>query len=244
MILNNLLRAKNFFLATFILFLPLTYSQANEPIHLRKARELIQAALTENNEYATDPSYLGWFWQDGQRTVHLRTVCSTFVTLLLQESYHLDQITIRAWTGSGSPTASAWHDAITQQNGFEKIDNFRNIRVGDFIAINYPNDRNASGHIVIVADLPRSRIATSPVVQGTQQFELSVIDSSSFPHGPEDTRMLPNSVRVGGLGRGTMRFYLDAENRLVGHTWSIFRNSEYRNISSYPIAIGRLLLPE
>jgi hypothetical protein len=111
---------------------------------------------------------------------------------------------------------------------------------GDVITIRYPDGAVASGHVAIVRSAPTARASTDPIVSKTRQFDVQVVDSSRDPHGSLDTRVNPDGTWVMGAGFGVMRIYTDNALRIVGHTWSTTSGSDFRNQSSYPMAVGRL----
>jgi hypothetical protein len=56
----------------------------------------------------------------------------------------------------------------------------------------------------------------TPIVAGTQQFAISVIDSNEEYVGSDDSRLADPSNKIRGLGRGTIRIYVDTNGEIVG----------------------------
>jgi hypothetical protein len=188
------------------------------------------------NTYASSPSTITW----SGNTSSARTVCATFLTLLLEHSYGWTDSTFTTWMGTTSPTAATYHDAIVKQNGFLNIPHVTNIAVGDVFAAKYYDSKTITGHIMIFASTPRLRTATAPLENGTTQYEIDVIDSSSSYHGSTDTRVLANGATMTGVGKGIMRLYANADGTIAGHTWSTSSSSTYYTQSVRNVVIGRL----
>lgn len=174
------------------------------------------------NVYGTNPSYIDWL---GSQSV-ARTECSSFLTLLWKHTYGYTSATFHDWTGQNSPEAAVYHDAIEQQNDFVRITNIYDVRPGDVIAIvYYPEYQLPTGHMMLVAHVPQAHSSSNPIVTGTHQWTIDVIDSTNSYHGTTDTRY----DHPGGIGRGVFRVYTDADGAFAGHTWSLLGTS----LSSY-----------
>lgn len=204
--------------------------------HLTDANQLVNNLIvSKKNVYGTDPSSIVWNGTNSEA----RTVCATFVTLLLQHSYNWTPTTFSNWMGSNSPNAALYHDTIVAQNGFTRITNIANIQAGDILAVKYFDEGSTnSGHAMVAAGAPVARTATAPLVDGTNQYELLIIDSSKSYHGNADTRF--TSGVAGGVGRGTLRLYTNANGTIVGYTWSTFSNSIYYTPNVRDLVVGRL----
>lgn len=187
------------------------------------------------NVYGSNPSYITW--NGGSSAA--RTECSSFVTLLWQHSFGWTPINFRSWMASTSPTAAKYHDTIVAQNRFSQINYVNQIQLGDVIAIKYPPGGTATGHLMLVSATPVIYAATAPLVKGTAQVIVSVIDSSASYHGPTDTRLQPGGTGQ-GIGQGVFRLYVNASGVIVGHTWSTYSNSVFYNQSQRHVVVGRL----
>jgi hypothetical protein len=73
-----------------------------------------------------------------------------------------------------------------------------------------------TAHVFLIDSSPQPIEPRDPVVAGTQQYEVTVIDSNEEYVGADDTRLADPSNKVKGLGRGTIRLYLDPQGELVG----------------------------
>ena len=131
---------------------------------------------------------------------------------------------------------------IAKGNRFARITNLSQALPGDVIAGKYPPCAEATGHVMFVAAVPMPREATAPIIAGTQQWDVQVIDSSSSGHGPNDTRRKPDGKYRNGLGTGPIRIYTDAQGAIAGYAWSSASASEFYPVSKRHLEIGRLVL--
>jgi hypothetical protein len=189
-----------------------------------------------------------------QRT-RSRTRCGSLVSLLLGQAYpylddnglYTDGIhVIEALTGSISPRAAQWHDAIADERGagkylFRRVLRVADIRRGDILAAKYSlNSTDGTGHVAIV-DSIRPRAFTDPLgesLPGTSQWIVRVVDSSRNTHS-HDTR---TNTDTNGIGSGELRLYeSDSTGELAGWSWSTAAGSDAYT-SSQPMVVGRLLV--
>src|SRR5262249_39344742 len=148
------------------------------------------------------------------------TKCASFVTLVLQQAYQWDDADFTDWFRSSSPYAADYHDAILAGNGFLEIQHITDIQSGDIIAIKYPytpDPDDDTGHVMTAAGSPTLSVAAAPVVAGTKQYAIEVIDSTKTPHDSTDTRKAAGDT---GAGLGVFRLYANAAGTIVGYTWS------------------------
>lgn len=228
-----------------VLLSPCEAAAQSVPSHLLWAEELVDNLLPEYNVYATSPQYVSWAGEHSATRYENRTQCSSFLTRLLQQGYGWSDTTMRYWLGSTSPSSVMYHDAIVAERGFDRIATITDVLPGDIIAIRYPVGSSISGHISIVESAPILRIATTPLREGTFQYEVSVADSASIGHGMTDTRIQPNGTWHAGAGIGVMRLYADAYGTVVGHTWSTAPSTtSFYSQATRRIVIGRLQLAE
>jgi len=181
--------------------------------------DLQQSQLTSPiwpNVYGTDP-YIVWAGAGSSA----RTECSSFVTLLWQHTYGWTPATFSSWTGHTSPVAAVYHDEIVAQNDFIRLQTIDELQPGDLIAIvYYPETQSPSGHLMIVEDVPQAN-SSKPFIDGTNQWTIAVVDSTSSYHGTSDTRY----AHPGGIGRGIFRLYTNADGTVAGYTWSLLGTS-------------------
>lgn len=220
---------------------------SEEPPHLTQAKQLVEnlRGATEN-KYGGGKAHIEWEADH----CSARTVCSSFTTLLIEHTYGWTGKDIRVWLDSTHPEADAYHDAIIARHRFKRIVHVTALRPGDILAVKYAdhhvskNGVEDTGHVMIVAAAPQSMNDRKPVVAGTRQYLVTVIDSSASGHGPNDTRHQPNGRFTGGIGRGEMRLYADTSGRIAGYTWSSTTNSAYYTTPDRDMVAGRLEITE
>ena len=88
---------------------------------------------------------------------------------------------------------------------------------------------------------PVKRVASSPIVASSDQWEVTVIDCSNSGHGPTDSRNI--APTYSSVGKGILRLYTttSASATILGYTWSTYSNSVYYPIASRPIAVGQFV---
>jgi hypothetical protein len=176
----------------------------------------------------------------------MKADCSGFLNGLLRHSDGFDAARTRAVFGAARPTAKRYFDAIGERKGFEWIEKVEDIRAGDILAVAYLKNYKgkATGHVMLAAGGARRLKARAPLVEGTTQWEVAVIDSAINGHGPADTRrgQGEGGKNTTGVGKGVLRVYADRDGTMAGYTWS---NSSTDTGSFYPqgdrpMRVGRL----
>jgi hypothetical protein len=193
------------------------------PKHLALARELVDHVRPENNRYehSESISFPGDFLSNKYA---MHADCSGFVLALFDRAGYT---TVRhmGYLYSTSfrhrPQSEDFLYSIERGYGFRPVTNVRDAQPGDVLAqalLDYGDQRDSksTGHTQLIDSVPRPIAARAPLVDGTQQFEVIVIDSSEGWGGPDDTRLADPAHKVKGLGRVTIRLYADADGRLVG----------------------------
>jgi hypothetical protein len=222
------------------------------PDHLGWAKLLVDTIDPAQNVYDSNPAYVYWQGYDGHGVSENRSKCSSFMTKLLERAYDFNFV---SWMGCSSPIADRYYDTIVDQNGFTVVGTVSSVGAGDLIAIRNSDAGcydltcsnfqgcSSSGHVALVASSPIRRSSTSPVISGTTQYAVTVVDSSASYHGSTDTRYRAESDGSddSGVGRGVMRLYANSNGNVVGHTWSSFSNSAYYAQSTRPLVVGRLV---
>jgi hypothetical protein len=168
--------------------------------------------------------------------------CSGFIDSLLQSTYGYTPQDYKKWFDSHRPTAKRYHDAIVDQSGFTQVQHVQDMLPGDLLAVKYLSRSDNTGHIMLAADRPIRISPKAPLVSGTQQWTVQVIDSSESGHGPTDTRhgRGPGGKDHDGVGEGVLRIYSDNEGSIAGFTWSTISSSKIKDPSDEHLVIGRL----
>ncbi len=220
---------------------------SNNPIdapqtHLQLAQLLVKNMPLTNTSYQHKEGVVTWAGWNGASRYESQTDCSGFISALLEQTYGLTASDFKRFFGTKRPLAKTYYDAVISQNKFKQIPLISDVQPGDFIVIKYPPDNDNSGHIMLVAATPQKYPSSSPEMEGTGQWIITVIDSSQTGHGKTDTRWQNNGTFHDGLGQGVFRIYTDDAGEPVGYTWSTFSNSEYYSQQERPLVIGRLNL--
>jgi hypothetical protein len=226
----------------FVLVLSLSgrLGYAEGPDHLEWARRLVAGVTPETNAYASRPTVVTWSGVNGATETRNRSVCSSLVAHTMMQAYGYRAADYAAWLGDRFPRASNFHDAIAAGKGFDRVRKISEIRPGDVLAIKYPEGSHPTGHVLLAASRPEERRATEPVVAGTTQYEISVIDSSHTGHGPTDTRHYAKGKFHNGVGQGLFRLYAAADGTIAGYSWSVTKASEVFTPDRRDLVIGRL----
>ncbi len=218
--------------------------KAGKQTPLDLARILVRELQPENTSYQHKQGYIKWKGEDGADVYESRVDCSGLLNNLLERSYGLTADDFKNWLGKRRPYAEDYYEAIFGQSKFRSITSIGDVRPGDIIAIRYPPGTNENtGHIMIIAEAPISRKSSKPEVGGTVQWEVSVIDSSESGHGKIDTRHRPDGTFGDGVGQGVFRIYTKPNGEIVGYSWSTFANSDYYDLETRHLVIGRLKPP-
>jgi len=196
---------------------------------------LARNVLDANNLYENSEQALSWP-TNGVGIYSSRADCSGYVTRSLMKAFEFTAEDLTAWMGSKGPSSARYHDNILAQNNFQRIQRASDVRRGDILASKYLDKTSGgTGHTMIAAGEAKKReVDTEPVVDGTAQYELLIIDSTKSPHSTGDTRKGTgaNGEDQDGAGLGTMRLYADAvSGQIVGYTWSLSSGSTYYTAS-------------
>ena len=215
----------------------LAVAAADAP-HVASASRLVDQLDLAHTDYVHGPGSVTW-----SGTVESHTDCSGFIDHLLMhdDGYTVDDF--KRWFGSRRPTAERYHDAIAEARGFTPVARVVDLQPGDLIAIKYLKRRDNTGHIMLVVDAPRRIVPGAPMVDGTTQWAVTVIDSSESGHGPTDTRHKrgADGRDHGGLGRGVFRLYAGADGSAAGFAWSTLRASRFVAPDDEHLVLGRPL---
>ena len=207
---------------------------------LEWAQILVRNISLADTSYQHKQGVVTWAGVNGASRYVSQTDCSGFINMLLEQTYGLTTNDFERFFGTKRPLAKTYYDAVISQNKFKQIRLISDVQPGDFIVIKYPPDNDNSGHIMLVAATPQKYPSSSPEIEGTEQWVITVIDSSESGHGTTDTRWQDNGTFHDGLGQGVFRIYTNDAGKSVGYTWSTFPNSEYYSQQERPLVIGRL----
>lgn len=202
---------------------------------------LIQNVTPANNTYVASTGIVSWAGQNGAIAYVCSTQCSGYLNRVLTQTYGYTNSYYASWMGVSYPKATNYYNEIITQDHFTNILSVNQIMQGDIIAMQYPPGSTATGHVMIVDSAPTLRTTSSPLVPGTSQYEVVVMDCSGSGHGSTDTRYISNGVFEDGIGKGVFRLYVNSTGNIVGYTWSTYSNSTYYDQSQRHLAVGRLI---
>jgi hypothetical protein len=215
--------------------------ESTHPPHLQAALDLLAAIGPSDTNYQHKDGVVH-FPEEGSGRAECRTDCSGFVDAVIKHAYGLKSAQLSDWLDAKRPLAKHYHAAISAQHGFQRIPFISDALPGDILAVTYPAGakENNTGHVMIVAGLPKQRTPSVPVVGDTLQWEVPVIDESESGHGKTDTGHRPDKTSADGLGRGVLRIYTDREGRIAGYAWSVLQVSKFQSQSAHNMVIGRI----
>lgn len=202
------------------------------PKHLQLARELVATVKPENNHYNFQGTAVGGIRWKGELFASenaVNTHCTGFVTALLIKA---GSTTVRDNMPRGqrqSHLALNQYVEFVNSGGIEQVKVIQNVQPGDLYFFQCPSGSactttlqgdKASGHAMIVDTAPE-QLATQrpPIIAGTTQWRIAIIDSADQPNSRNDTRWTaPGEPKVSGVGRTFYRIYTDANGVATGYT--------------------------
>jgi hypothetical protein len=195
------------------------------PPYLALARQLVEHTRPDDNRYVLGKQFISLPGDSATSTYAVQADCSGFLLAILARAHYPTQSRMAFLPGKAKrrtrPAAEDFVFSIETQQGFQRITDGRNMRPGDLLAhamLNADDQRETgtTGHVFLVDSAPKAIQPREPVVTGTRQYEIAVIDSNEEHVGADDTRLANPDRKVKGLGRGTIRIYLDDQGKLVG----------------------------
>lgn len=216
--------------------------------HLWWAERLLSGLDETNTGYVYQRTAKGIAWKGhGSDESYAYTDCSGFLNGLFQHAYGFDATVLAKWLGVDArktgPTANRYYWAIMEQRGFQRMTRINDIRPGDILAISYPDDKRNTGHVMLVRAVPEKIDPSVPRIEKTEQWKVSVMDSTISPHGRSDTRCHSNGFCRSGVGSGEIRLYVNDAGEIEGYSWSMAPKSKFIPSSRRPLAVGRLTSP-
>lgn len=212
------------------------------PDYLQLARQLVEHVDPQHNQY----QHRGWVKIEGEQgwlgkvsASEVQTDCSGLLDALLERTRPVAWASFRNKHWRNYPKAENYYDNISTGDGFATIATVQQVVPGDIFVAKYLNSRD-TGHVMLV-DAPPRRLAEpiAPLMAGRQQWEVTVIDSTSSPHWKGDTRYVGRGGKRTGIGRGTIRLFTNEQGNVMGWAWSMGPGSKFRDHDQ--LALGRPL---
>ncbi|HKD37195.1 MAG TPA: hypothetical protein VKB78_10350, partial [Pirellulales bacterium] len=139
------------------------------PPHLAAAFDLVEAIKPSDTNYQHHDNVVHFPVDGGSKKAECRTDCSGLLDAVLKRAYGLSSAQLSDWLDAKRPLAKHYHSTILAERGFKRVSTLPEVRPGDILAIDYPagSKGNNTGHVMIVAGMPRERKASEPVVGNT-----------------------------------------------------------------------------
>lgn len=187
------------------------------PTHVVQARALLAAMSPEFTSYNQQKTLVRW--PDDPKGARCQAVCTTFLYALLERSYQWDKESIARWLGPNKEDRHADKLFARCQAGIgvSPVATQAAIRIGDLVVMDYHSDKVPTGHVGVVDALPQ-KSTDSKAPKNSLVFAVTIIDQSSAPHDPQDTRWIRSGTApqaYGGLGRGTMLIATNPEGNIT-----------------------------
>jgi hypothetical protein len=218
--------------------LPSILPASSTPLDLALA--MIARVSVGSNAYVHRP--LVWSLPaDGEAC--FRGDCSGVLVLTFREAYGWNAAAFRSNTGAERPLSKHLYDSVGAGRAFLPVERVGDLRAGDWLFVRYleTNKGRDTGHVMLVAsnyEPSWNRVATPPLVEGTLQVALPIIDSTIGHHGTGDSRA--GGGTNGGIGLGFLRLYVTPAGNPVGYAWTLSARSVYRDRSVCPMRMARL----
>ncbi len=194
------------------------------PRHLTIARELVDNLKPEDNRYVLGGQTIRFPGDPLSSGYAMRADCSGFLLALFERAQYRTQSQMEFLVAGPKRKRPASEDfvfSIEREKGFKRIRNVEDMKPGDLLAhamLDKEDQKQTgtTGHVFLINSTPKLISPKRPIVGGTRQFEVSIIDSNEEHVGADDSRLANPSNKVIGLGKGTIRLYADASGELVG----------------------------
>lgn len=195
------------------------------PGYLAVARELVQNTKPDDNRYNLGGQFISFPGDSPSGRYAVRADCSGFLLAIFERAGYTTRSRMEYLPSSSRkrtrPAAQDFVHSIEAEKGFTRIRDVRQVKPGDLLAhamLNVEDQKQTgtTGHVFLIDSPLRPIAPRAPLVSGTRQFEVAVIDANDEHLGADDTRLADPARRVTGLGRGTIRLYVDGDGTLVG----------------------------
>lgn len=220
------------------------------PRYLELARELVATVKPENNRYEfRGPEGVHWKGDLFTSENSVQTACGPFVHAVFERADNPTLKEVKSHINFFGRVKyvriTDWSEAVRRGWGLKQT-SFKDSKPGDLF-IYTCNDKcstvegDTPGHVAIVDAKPQMKPPTPPIIDGTEQWLITVIDSEDFAHDRNDTRWRPKGEpKITGVGRGTYRVYVDANGATVGYTDGP-NGPKLHSHDARPIIMGRPL---
>ncbi len=212
--------------------------QASSLLHF--AERLQQGITANSTAYRHKDTKVSW--GDNGSPLQCYTDCSGFINAVIAKASNWKDDDFKAAFGHKRMLAYHYYEAISAGRHFARINAISSVLPGDIIALQYADrseHEDNTGHVMLITASPRPHRPSKVLVPNTRQYEVDIIDCSKSPHGKSDTRVSADGGEYSGLGKGTLRLYVDEKGAIVGYSWSVGNPKAGFDPFENPIIIGR-----
>ena len=229
------------------------------PKHLQLARDFVANTKQENNSYSNTHIYTRMPGDLFASEYVVATDCGGFVEDMFRrtKSGVLEQLKTKKFKTRFS--IFDWHPSIEREEAFTRITKVTEIKPGDVAAWLYTEKvtHTLPGHILFIDSPPvKLEKPRKPLVDGLDQYEVTIIDTSQEAKSKDDTRFVSDaalrdeneakgkqrgsvaSPNYKGVGRGHIRFYADSAGYIKGIAFS-FDKAKFHGLDDWNILVGR-----
>jgi hypothetical protein len=180
------------------------------------AQEYVNNLRPENNRFLGGEAYLNRSPWDA------RTMCSSFIRLLINQVYDVSPVLFTATFSTLKPAAKDFH-AAAAAGVIPVVTDILDVGPGHLGFIRYEELRNGfTGHSFLVVATP---VHTDERFGDLEVWQVKVIDSARSSHGVGDTRFRDFQEDASGIGQGVLRL-VTRDRKVVGYLWKGAGNSE------------------
>lgn len=248
--------------ATGALSLMATLAVADDaavPRHLQIARDFVANTKPENNSYSNKNPYTKMPGDFLASEYVVATDCSRFVEDMFRRAKSGVVEQLRTKSLKSSYSIRDWHPSVEREEAFTRIWKAADMKPGDVAVWLYVNtgDHTLPGHMLFIDSEPvKLAKPRKPIVEGLDQYEVTIIDTSQEAKSRDDTRFVSDaalrdaneakgkergsitSPNQKGVGRGRIRFYADEAGDIKGVAFS-FDKAKFHGLDDCNIVVGR-----
>lgn len=229
------------------------------PRHLQIARDFVANTKPENNSYSNKNPYTKMPGDFLAREYVVATDCSRFVEDMFRRAKSGVVEQLRTKSLKNSYSIRDWHPGVEREEAFTRIWKAADMKPGDVAVWLYVNtgDHTLPGHMLFIDSEPvKLAKPRKPIVEGLDQYEVTIIDTSQEAKSRDDTRFVSDaalrdaneakgkergsitSPNQKGVGRGRIRFYADEAGDIKGVAFS-FDKAKFHGLDDWSIVVGR-----
>ena len=236
-----------------------SWAQDTVPKHLQLARDFVANTKQENNSYSNTHIYTRMPGDLFASEYVVATDCGGFVEDMFRraKSGVLEQLKTKKFKTRVS--IFDWHPSIEKEEAFTRIRKVPDIQPGDVAVWLYMNmgTHTLPGHMLFIDSAPvKLEKPRKPVVEGLDQYDVTIIDTSQEAKSRDDTRYVSDaalrdeneakgkergsiaSPNYKGVGRGHIRFYADATGDIKGIAYG-FDKAKFHGLDDWSVVVGR-----